>query len=327
MFIDETTIELKAGNGGNGCFAYERLKYKPKGRPDGGDGGRGGHIYFCGSAQVHTLQDVAYRHRYEAKRGAHGKGKNQAGRSGEDILITVPLGTIIHDAETGVILVDCLAEGKQELIARGGRGGRGNAALVTRYNPNPERCEEGKPGEAKSVRLVLKMLADVGLVGRPNAGKSTFLSRISHARPKIAGYPFTTTRPHLGIVRPKSGYESFVVADIPGIIEDCHTGKGLGIRFLKHIERTRTLAILIESTATDPQAEAEVLLRELGHYSPALIEKPRLFILTKKDTLDEPENITVPGGWHLISAVTGDGVDEVINTLSRMIKATPADDF
>lgn len=327
MFIDETTIELKAGDGGNGCFAYERLKYKPKGKPDGGDGGRGGHIYFCGSAQAHTLQDVAYRHRYKGGRGAHGKGKNQTGRSGDDITVIVPLGTIIHDAETGVILVDCLAEGKTELIARGGRGGRGNAALVTSRNPNPERCEAGKPGEEKKVRLVLKMLADVGLVGRPNAGKSTFLSRISQARPKIADYPFTTTKPHLGIVRPKDGFESFVVADIPGIIEDCHTGKGLGIRFLRHIERTRTLAILIEATSPDPQAEAEVLLGELGYYSKALLEKPRLFILTKKDILNDPDSTPVPTGWLLMSAVSGDGVDTVINTLSNLIKSAPAEEL
>jgi GTP-binding protein len=233
----------------------------------------------------------------------------------------------VYDTETNTILLDCLSDGKPELIAQGGRGGRGNSALVSRSNPNPDRCEEGKPGEEKKVRLVLKMLADAGLVGRPNAGKSTFLSRISKARPKIADYPFTTTRPHLGIVHPQKGYESFVVADIPGIIEECHTGKGLGIRFLKHIERTRTLVILIEATAPDPLAEAEVLLHELGCYSPALLEKPRLFVLTKKDILEDPDAAKLPQGWFLMSAVTGDGVDAVIQEMYRLIKETPSEDL
>lgn len=322
MFIDETTIELKAGDGGNGCHSYEQLKYKPMGKPDGGNGGRGGHIYVVGTAQAHTLQDVAYKRHYHAERGAHGKGKSQFGKSGEDITLKVPIGTIIHDAETGVILFDCLSEDKPELIARGGRGGRGNGALVSRKNPNPERCEAGKPGEVKKVRLVLKMLADAGLVGRPNAGKSTFLSRISQARPKIADYPFTTTRPHLGIVRPDAGYDSFVVADIPGIIEECHTGKGLGIRFLKHIERTKTLVIMIEATTPDPVAESKILLHELGCYSQALLEKPRLFVLTKKDIVDDVASVKVPEGWFLMSAVTGEGLPEVIREMYRLIKAS-----
>lgn len=323
MFIDETTIEIKAGDGGNGCHSYERLKYKPRGKPDGGDGGRGGHVYFIGSSQMHTLQDVAYKRHYKAGRGVHGKGKNMTGHRGTDVYITVPLGTIVHDSETDAILVDCLAEGKKELVARGGRGGRGNCSLATPRNPNPERCEAGAPGEEKRVRLVLKMLADVGLVGRPNAGKSTFLSRVSKARPKIADYPFTTTKPHLGIVSSKRGYESFVVADIPGIIEECHTGKGLGIRFLRHIERTRTLAFLIEATSADPQADAAVLLAELAQYSSSLVEKPHLFVLTKKDICENPEEITVPEGWHFISSVTGEGVDALISQLHRMMKDAP----
>lgn len=326
MFIDETTIELVAGNGGNGCFSYERLKYKPKGKPDGGNGGRGGHIYFAGSTQAHTLQDVAYKRHYKAKRGAHGKGKNQTGRSGEDIVITVPLGTLVYDTDTGEILLDCLVEGKMEIIARGGRGGRGNGVLACPRNPNPDHCEAGKPGEEKKVRLVLKMLADVGLVGRPNAGKSTFLSRVSHARPKIADYPFTTTHPHLGIVK-TGDYESFVMADIPGIIEDCHIGKGLGIRFLKHIERTKTLAILIEATTENPAEEAEILLNELGCYSQALLEKPRVFILSKKDVLNDSAPVKVPEGWHLMSAVTGEGVKEVLRDLHLQIKKAPADEL
>lgn len=320
MFIDETTIELKAGDGGNGCHSYERLKYKPRGKPDGGDGGRGGHIFFKGSSQVHTLQDVAYRRHYKAGRGDHGKGKNQTGRSGKDITVPVPLGTIVYNVDSGEIIVDCCIEGKKEVIARGGRGGRGNCTLATPRNPNPDRCEAGRPGEERMVRLELKLLADVGLVGRPNAGKSTFLSRISRARPKIADYPFTTTRPHLGIVHPQSGYESFVVADIPGIIEECHTGKGLGFRFLRHIERTEILAFLIESTTPDPVAESETLTRELAHYSKALADKPRIFILTKKDVCEEPEKTPLPEGWHFMSAVTGEGVGGVITALHGMIR-------
>lgn len=319
MFIDETTIFVKAGDGGNGCFAYERLKYKPKGRPNGGDGGRGGHIYVSGSSQVHTLQDIAYHQHYKAERGAHGKGSNKAGKNGEDITITVPLGTIIYDKDGGELLVDCLQEGNPVLIARGGRGGRGNGALVSQRNPNPDHSEPGKPGEEKNLRLVLKILADVGLVGRPNSGKSTFLSKISHARPKIADYPFTTTEPNLGIVRMAEGHKSFVVADIPGLIEDCHKGKGLGIRFLRHIERTKTLAILVESNSPDPIADANVLLKELAYYSEDLAAKPKCFILTKTDLLTPETMFKLPEGWFSMSAVTGDGVSTVLNNLYEIV--------
>jgi GTP-binding protein len=319
MFIDESVIFVKAGDGGNGCFSYERLKYIPLGGPDGGNGGRGGNIYFVGSSQIHTLQDVAYRQHYKAERGAHGKGSGKTGKNGEDVRITVPLGTLIYNKDTGDLLTDFLHDGKEELIARGGRGGRGNGSIVSQRNPNPEASEPGKPGEEKNLRLVLKVLADVGLVGRPNAGKSTFLSKISHARPKIADYPFTTTEPHLGIVK-IGDYDSFVVADIPGLIENCHTGKGLGIRFLKHIERTKTLAILIEATSEDPKADAEVLLNELAHYSQSLAEKPKCFILTKTDLYDEDTKVEVPDGWLTMSAVTGNGLDKVLHTLSTMVK-------
>jgi GTP-binding protein len=320
MFIDETVIQVKAGDGGNGCHSYERLKYIPKGGPDGGDGGRGGHIYLVGSSNIHTLQDVAYRQNYKAERGAHGKGKNMAGKSGEDILIPIPLGTVIHDDLTKEIVVDCLEEGSMILVAKGGRGGRGNAALVTRKNPNPDQCEPGKPGEEKKLRLVLKVLADVGLVGRPNAGKSTFLSRISAARPKIADYPFTTKEPHLGIVRMKQGYDSFVVADIPGLIENCHQGKGLGIRFLRHIERTKALAIMVEASSENPLVDAEVLLNELTQYSENLANKPKIFILTKKDLISEEMPVVVPDGWMTMSAVTGDGVSDVLQRIYKVVQ-------
>lgn len=320
MFIDETVIHLAAGDGGNGCHAYERLKYKPKGKPDGGDGGRGGHIYLEGSAQIHTLQDVAYHQHYKAKRGTHGKGSNKTGRSGEDIVIKIPLGTVVYDDDSKEILFDCLKANKRELIAKGGQGGRGNASLACPKNPNPEFCEPGKPGKKKCIRLILKMLADVGLVGRPNAGKSTFISRISQARPKIADYPFTTKEPHLGIVKPSRERESFVAADIPGIIEDCHKGKGLGVRFLKHIERTQILAILVDSTSEDIEADAKVLLHELSGYSETLAQKQKLFIVTKSDLIPNDNQLTLPDYWMKISSVTGEGVDAVVNKLAQMIR-------
>jgi len=321
MFIDETVIEVKAGDGGNGCYAHEREKFKPFGPPSGGNGGRGGHVLVEGCGQMHTLQDAAYRKSYKAGRGAHGQGARKDGRSGEDMTIRLPLGTIVRDEATGEILLDCLEDGKRTIVARGGRGGRGNAALMSRRNPDPQTVEPGRPGEHKRLRLELKVLADVGLVGRPNAGKSTFLSKISRAHPKIADYPFTTTEPHLGIVKMDGGYESFVVADIPGLIEGSHEGKGLGIRFLRHIERTKILAIMVESTAKNPQADAEVLLSELREYSPLLAEKPKCFLLTKSDLVQSQDAIQIPAGWRLMSAVTGEGVKEVLGELQRMVRA------
>ena len=319
MFIDETIIEVKAGDGGNGCFAYMREKYKPKGSPSGGNGGNGGSIYIEGSAQLHTLRDIDYRKKYSASRGAHGQGANKYGKGGEDALITVPIGTVVYDATTGDLLFDCLNEKQKSLVAQGGRGGRGNASLVSRKNPNPEHAMPGKPGEVKKLRLVLKMLADVGLVGRPNAGKSTFLSRISKARPKIADYPFTTKEPFLGIVRMPEGYETYVVADIPGLIEGSHKGKGMGIQFLKHIERTKILAILIPALSEDPEAEARMLLHELSEYSPALAGKPKCFFLSKSDLLPPEDVMKIPKGWHAISSTTGANIHESLVLLKKML--------
>lgn len=318
MFIDETVIKVKAGDGGNGCFSYERLKYKPKGRPNGGSGGRGGHVYVQGSVQAHTLQDVSYHRSYKAERGEHGRGSDQFGKNGKDVIIPIPLGTILYDDETGSILFDCIKAGQKIVVAAGGRGGKGNGALANARNPIPQHADEGRPGEIKTIRLSLKVLADVGLVGRPNAGKSTFLSIISHAHPKIADYPFTTTYPHLGIVKLHKTYDSFVVADIPGLIEGSHTGKGLGIRFLKHIERTKILAIMVEASSEDPRADAKILLNELAQYSPVLAEKPKCFILTKTDLFTN-ENCPKVKGWYPISSVTKTGVDKLITKLKQLI--------
>jgi GTP-binding protein len=323
MFIDETTITVNAGSGGNGCFAYLREKYRPKGGPSGGSGGDGGTIYLQASHHLHTLQDVDYRKRFKAECGAHGKGGHKHGKDAEDITILVPIGTVVQDALTGDVLFDAIDEKEIFLAARGGRGGRGNAALKTRRNPLPDHAEKGKVGEEKRLRLVLKVLADVGLVGRPNAGKSTFLSKTSAAHPKIADYPFTTTIPFLGIVR-CDGYRSFVMADIPGLIEGSHTGKGLGIRFLKHIERTRVLAILVPADSPDPQAEAGVLLRELEAYSPLLARKPHCLILSKSDLLTKDTPVKIPAGWMRMSAITGEGVREILFSLLTMIDAAGA---
>ena len=325
MFIDETVISVHAGDGGNGCFSYCREKYKPRGKPNGGDGGRGGHIYVKGSVHVHTLLDISYHRSYQAGRGDHGKGSNKDGKNGKDIIITVPLGTIIIDEENGTILHDCVSPDQEVIVASGGHGGWGNASLVSPKNPLPDHADYGKPGKEKKLKLVLKVLADVGLVGRPNAGKSTFLSVISHAHPKIADYPFTTVEPHLGIVKPHNEFESFVVADIPGLIEGSNKGKGLGIRFLKHIERTRMLAIMVEATSKDPVSEADILINELSQYSKALAEKPRCFILTKTDLLPKDSQNKIPG-WLPVSSVTQSGVKEVILALKRVLDKTSCED-
>lgn len=318
MFIDDTVIMVQAGDGGNGCFAYLREKYRPKGGPSGGSGGDGGSVYIQASHHLHTLQDLEYRKNFKAENGAHGKGGNKHGKDAKDITILVPIGTVVHDAESGALLFDAVDESNIFCAAKGGTGGRGNAALKTRKNPLPDHAEKGKPGQAGRLRFVLKVLADVGLVGRPNAGKSTFLSKVSAARPKIADYPFTTTQPFLGIVRCEE-YRSFVMADIPGLIEGSHRGKGLGIRFLKHIERTRVLAILVPADSVDPAAEADVLLAELEAYSPLLARKPACFILSKNDLLTKDNRSAVPAGWYSMSAVTGNGVKDVLSRLKALI--------
>jgi GTP-binding protein len=325
MFIDETVILVKAGSGGNGCFAYLREKYRPKGGPSGGSGGAGGSIFIQASHHLRTLQDLQFRRHYMAEGGAGGKGGHKHGKDAQDVTVCVPMGTVVYDDDSGALLFDAVSEKEIFCAARGGAGGRGNAALKTRRNPLPDHAEKGKPGEERKLKLVLKILADIGLVGRPNAGKSTFLATISAARPKIADYPFTTTQPFLGIVRCE-GYQSFVVADIPGLIEGSHKGKGLGIRFLKHIERTSVLAILVPADSEDPAAEAKILMRELEAYSPLLARKPACFILSKSDLLTKDDCSPAPAGWLSMSAVTGDGVAAVLSRLKTILDAqAPAD--
>lgn len=285
-FIDSATIHVKAGDGGVGCVSFRREKFVPKGGPDGGDGGRGGDIILRANRQLNTLLDYQYKTKYKAPRGEHGLGSNKTGRSGSDIALEVPTGTLIRDLATGEIIKDMLEDGEEFVVAKGGRGGRGNGAFATSTNQAPREYELGVPGEEREIELELKLLADVGLVGFPNAGKSTLISVISAAKPKIADYPFTTLVPNLGIVRIDAG-KSFVVADIPGLIEGAHIGKGLGIQFLRHIERTKVLVFLIEATSENPKADYKVLLNELKLFNKDLPKKPKIIALTKTDIVDK----------------------------------------
>ena len=313
MFVDEVAINVYAGTGGSGAEAFRREKFVPRGGPSGGDGGNGGDVLLRADAQLSTLLDYRYQEHYRAERGQHGEGKNRTGRSGEDLVLRVPPGTYVYDDDSGDLLGELLEDGEEVVVAKGGRGGRGNAAFATPTNRAPRDWEPGEPGEERRLRLELKLIAHLGLVGFPNAGKSTLLSAISAARPKVADYPFTTLQPNLGVVQ-LSGSRSFVVADIPGIIEGAHEGKGLGLRFLRHIERTRLLAFLVPVDAEDPEEELRVLRAELAEYSDALAEKPFCVVLSKADLLgpeEEPELPAVPEAWgtFVISAVSGRGID------------------
>lgn len=320
QFIDEARITVKGGRGGNGCISFRREKFVPKGGPDGGNGGDGGSVIIRADRQLSTLLDFKYRRLYKAGNGEHGRGKNQDGKRGESVVLKVPCGTLVRDAHTGEVLADLVEDGQEVVVARGGKGGRGNAMFATPTNQAPRNAEPGTEGQERELLLELKLLADVGLVGLPNAGKSTLISVISAARPKIADYPFTTLTPNLGIVRYAEG-KSFTVADIPGLIEGAHSGKGLGIQFLRHIERTKVLVILIESIARDPKKDYAVLLNELKEYNPALLKKARIVALTKIDLLSEEEKRklkrlkfgTVPR--YLISAVSGEGIKELLKAI------------
>ncbi len=314
-FIDRVRIKVSGGDGGSGISSFRREKFIPLGGPDGGDGGAGGDVYVRGDFNLATLLDYTYRDRWAAERGDHGSGNNKTGRSGEDIVLPVPPGTIVRDVESGAILGEVLSDGDEILIAKGGRGGKGNAFFATPTHQSPREWQPGEEGIARAVELELKLIADVGLVGQPNAGKSTLLSVISAAHPKIAAYPFTTLSPNLGVV-PLSDHRSFVVADIPGIIEGAHEGKGLGLQFLRHIERTRILAFLIPIDSMDCQAEYDGLRAEIRSYSTELAETPHCVVFTKMDLLGELEAppIETPEafGVYALSAAGRLGLDEVL---------------
>ncbi|HEV2132352.1 MAG TPA: GTPase ObgE [Longimicrobiaceae bacterium] len=330
MFLDQATIHVYAGQGGDGIVAFRREALVPHGGPSGGDGGKGGDVILRVNSQLGTLLDYRYQQHHRAPRGEHGEGSNRTGRSGENLVLMVPPGTVVHDAETGETLGELVRDAEELVVARGGRGGRGNARFATSTNQAPRRAEPGEEGEERRITLELKLIADVGLVGEPNAGKSTFLAAVSHATPKIGDYPFTTLTPNLGVVR-LSDARGFVVADIPGIIEGAHEGKGLGLQFLRHIERTRTLAYLIPADALDPQAEFERLRAELDSYSPELAAKPHCVVFTKADLLPpewETPRIEAPDAWgqFLVSAVARRGLDPLLEGLWAHAAAAAADE-
>ncbi|HUA63897.1 MAG TPA: GTPase ObgE [Verrucomicrobiae bacterium] len=331
QFLDEARILVKAGDGGNGCLAFRREKYVPKGGPSGGDGGRGGDVVMVASAQQNTLLQFRFNPEHRAGRGGHGEGSNCTGADGNSIEIAVPVGTVVYDEGTGQRLVDFTEAGQRFVAARGGRGGRGNARFVSSTHQAPTEHEPGRPGEEKRLRLELKLLADVGLVGFPNAGKSTLISRISAARPKIADYPFTTLEPNLGVVQ-MDNYRTFVVADIPGLIEGAHEGHGLGIQFLRHIERTRLLAHLVdvsEMSGRDPVDDFETVMHELASYSEVVAGKPMIVVATKMDAAQDPERVaslrSVAGERGLaffeISSATGQGIDALKFAMAERVLA------
>jgi len=326
QFIDEARISVKAGDGGNGCISFRHEKYIPKGGPDGGNGARGGSIIIRADRQLNTLLDFKYKRSYRAERGENGRGKDQEGKSGKDEVVRVPCGTLVRDALKKKIIVDLIHDGDEYIIAHGGKGGRGNGEFATATNQAPRYAEPGTPGEEGELILELKLLADVGLVGFPNAGKSTLISVVSAAKPKIADYPFTTLTPNLGLVRYAEG-KSFIIADIPGLIEGAHEGKGLGIQFIRHIERTRVLVFLIESLSEDPKKDCQILLNELASYNPAIVKKKKIVALTKMDVIEEADRkrfakikfgrgvVTIP-----ISAVTGEGLRELLDEMWNVLK-------
>ena len=350
MFVDEAKIIVKAGNGGNGCIAFRREKYVPRGGPSGGDGGNGGSIWLVASQHENTLLRYRFNRLFRADRGRHGEGSNCTGATGEDMTLDVPVGTIVTDAATGERLADFTHPGERVLVAHGGRGGRGNQHFAKPWHQAPREAEDGEPGQQRELKLELKLLADVGLIGFPNVGKSTLISRISAARPKIADYPFTTLAPALGVVsaegakrsaREAATMRTFVVADLPGLIEGAHKGAGLGTRFLRHVERTRLLVHLVDTSDAsmrDPLKDFEIICKELAAFSPALAEKPMIVVASKLDMttdrtkLEALRNFCREHGleFHAISSATGEGIAELIyamaDALDRLPRVRPESD-
>jgi len=333
-FIDRAKIKVTAGTGGSGCTSFRREKFVPKGGPDGGDGGRGGSVYLRADQQLRTLLDYGYKTHWKADRGAHGQGANKTGRSGKDQWLRVPPGTEVRDFDSGELLGELTEPGQELCVAKGGRGGRGNAAFRSPTHQAPREWEPGAEGESRHIELILKLIADVGLLGEPNAGKSTLLSVLSAARPKIADYPFTTLEPNLGVVG-LSESRSFVIADIPGIIEGAHAGKGLGDKFLQHVERTSVLAYLVPADSPDPQAAYDMLRTEAVEYDESLAEKPHLVVVSKSDLLTPedpiPElNAPESDGVLVISAATNSGLQQLKEQLwlllSKYDPAEPAEE-
>ena len=342
MFVDEAKIYVKAGNGGNGCVAFRREKYVPRGGPSGGDGGNGGSVYLEANPNDNTLLRYRYNREFKAERGRHGEGSNCTGHSGGDLVLQVPVGTLAFDDQGGETIADLATPGQRVLVAHGGRGGRGNQHFAKPWHQAPREHEDGFPGEERHLRLELKLLADVGLVGFPNAGKSTLISVISAARPKIASYPFTTLEPNLGVVNAdggtgKEGREigrTFVVADLPGLIEGAHLGAGLGIRFLRHVERTRLLVHLVDTsdaTADDPVHSFEIINGELAAFSESLMQKPMIVVATKLDATSDRARLEALRAYcrehslefHSISAVAGEGVKELVRSIADALDKIP----
>jgi len=331
MFVDEVEVELVAGNGGNGCTAFRREKYVAMGGPFGGDGGKGGDIIFKADTGLNTLLDLRYQKIYRAEKGSNGEGKNKDGKNAEDLIVKVPLGTVVTDKETNEIIADLTKQNQEKVIARGGRGGRGNSSLRTKSNTCPTYSENGEEGEHKFIKVELKLLADVGLVGLPSVGKSTIISCLSEARPKIASYHFTTLKPNLGVVKARTG-KTFVLADLPGLIEGASLGAGLGDKFLKHVERTKVIAHVIDMAATegrDPYDDYVLINKELGDFNKKLLEKPQIIIANKKDVESFNENIekfkekVKDIKIFEVSAAKNEGLQDVADYLSEMLESMP----